>query len=283
MSVTNLTLNGNIYSLMESTLKRPKAAERWLAVCPMKGDGKWFAKTKEDLIARLEEEEGVKAYDFKPKKTLLWASESEYNGKSIVKWYTDGTMDVDTPTARFRMEIYPVNNRGRISNIIRVPSEDSYDYFCDELLEINNGNYFRGDLTKIRLKNPDGTTLRDFELTVTDEGGNTTPMTLLDMYIDDIIEARSNDLVSLVRGFRDDADADDCLSSCIEFAGEIAQEAKAVFLVVDAMLFMESMGLDGAEESNGSHHHNHSNLSSADALDVLNKLRPAVTALSSIL
>lgn len=284
MSVTNLSLNGNIYALMESTLKRPKAAERWFAICPLKGDKKWFAKTKEALTALLEKEEGVKASAFKPKKVRMWASESQYNGKPIVQWYTDGTMDVDTPTARFRMEIFPVNGRGRINKIIPAASDDSYDYFCDDLIEANNAYHLKGILTKIRLKNPDGTTLRDIDgLNVEDEGGNTTPMTLLDAYIEDIIEETSNDLVSLVHAFREDADADNALNGCVEFTTEVAQGAKAVFLVIDAMKFIDAAGADDAESSIGNYHHHHSNLSSQDALDVLNKLRPAVTALSSIL
>lgn len=284
MSITNLSINGNIYALMESTLKRPKAAERWFAICPLKGDGKWFAKTKEDLVELLEKEEGVKASAFKPKKVLLWSSESQYNGKPIVQWYTDGTMDVDTPTARFRMDIYLENGRGRINNISYSSSEDSYDYFCNDLIEINNAYGFQGILTKIRLKNPDGTTLRDIDgLHVEGEGDNPTPMTLLDAYVEDILEETSNDLVSLVHAFREDADADDNLNSCVEFTTEIAQGAKAVFLVIDAMKFMDSMGLNEAECTTGNNHHHHSNLSSQDAIDVLNKLRPAVTALSSIL
>ncbi len=282
MSITNISLNGNVYVLMENNVKRPKAAERWIAICPMKGDGKWFAKTKEDLIARIEEEEGgAKAAAFKPKKTLLWQSESDFNGKPIVKWFIDGTMDVDTPTARFRIEMAPATRRGAVvSNIIPV-SDDCYDSFCDELLEMNDSGYLRGVLTKIRLKNPDGSTLRDIDgLSITEEDGNVTPMTLLDAYIEDVLGREDNDLVSFVHAFREDSDT--APHSLNTFPKPVVDEAKAVFLVIDAMKFLDE-NCDDISHSNGNSHHYHSNLSSQDARDVLAQIQSVATALSSIL
>lgn len=282
MSITSLTLNGNIYSLMENTLKRPKAAERWLAVCPMKGDGKWFAKTKEDLIARLEEEEGgVKASTFKAKKTALWSTEAEFNGKPIIQWYTDGTMDVDTPTARFRIEMAPTHRSGVVSNIVPV-TEDCYDSFCDELLEMHNSGFMRGVLTKIRLKNPDGTTLRDINVCVTEEDSTITPMTLLDAYVEEVLEESDNCLVQLVHAFREDADSDAALHHLSDVRRESMEEAKSVFLVIDAMKFLDSYAGD-AEESSGNSHHQNSNLSSEDAKEAVVKLQSLTAALSSIL
>lgn len=282
MSITNITLNGNVYVLMENNVKRPKAAERWIAICPMKGDSKWFAKTKEDLVARIEEEEGgVKAAAFKPKKTLLWHSDSDYNGKPIVQWYTDGTMDVDTPTARFRIEMAPATRRGSVVSNIMPVSDDDYDSFCAELLEMNDSGYLHGVLTKIRLKNPDGSTLRDIEgLSITEEDGSVTPMTLLDAYIEDILEREDNDLVSFVHAFREDSD--DAPHSLNTFSQPVVDEAKAVFLVIDAMKFLDENCEDISETCGNSHHH-HSNLSSQDARDVLVQIQSAATALSSIL
>lgn len=284
MSVTNLSINGNNYALMKSTLKRPKVSERWFAICPMKGDGKWFAKTEEDLIARLKEEEGgVKAVTFKPKKPILWSSEGEYNGKPIIKWYTDGTMDVDTPTARFRIEMAPVNHRGLVSNILPV-SDDCFDTFCDELVEVNEAGYIRGILTKIRLKNPDGSTLRDIEVEDTVlEDGSVSPMALLDSYVDDILENESNDLVSFIYAFREDPDGDDRVDVIHSLSAPIIEEAHAVFLVIDAMKFIDSNCDDGVASSEGNCHHQNSNLSTEDAREVLVKIQSVATALSSIL
>lgn len=283
MSVTNLNLNGNIYALMESTVRRPKANERWFAICPLKGDGKWFAKTKEELIARLEEEEGVKASEHKLKKIQIWRTDSDYNGKPIVQWYSDGTMDVDTPTARFRIEMYPVSRGGRVQHLQYTTGEDEFDYFCDELLEANDSSYMRTVLTKIRLKNPDGTTLRDIDgLTLTMEDGNTTPLQLLDEWVDNIVESGCNDLVSFVYAFRDGNDCTDILSGCSVFTPQITQEAQAVFMVIDAMKFMDDQGCNGAEIPSEAHHHN-SDISTEDARRVLSKIQSAATELSSIL
>lgn len=284
MSITNVTLNGNVYVLMENNVKRPKAAERWIAICPMKGDSKWFAKTKEDLVARIEEEEGgVKATAFKPKKVSLWSSEEVYNGKPIVQWFTDGTMDVDTPTARFRIEMAPARKRGVVvPHILPVPNED-YNSFCQDLLEMNNAGYFRGVLTKIRLKNPDGSTLRDIDgLSITEEDSDVTPMSLLDKYVEDILEEEGNDLVSFVHAFREDADSDDAFHILNTFSKQEVDEAKAVFLVIDAMKFIDA-NCDDVAESSGNSHHQNSNLSSEDARGVLATVQSVATALSSIL
>lgn len=285
MPCTNLTLNGNIYALMESTVKRPKANERWIAVCPMKGDSKWLAKTKEELIARIEEEEGVKAEIFKPKKSLLWASNTEFNGKPVVQWFTDGTMDVDTPSARFRIEMTPVS-RGRPTHIIPIVDEDPEEYyeeFCSQLSEHNSGFYFRGVLTKIRLKNPDGTTLRDVEdLNHTYESGCVTPVDLLDSYIGQILDGGSNDLVTMVNCLNNE-DEEYLRHGPANFTKEVTLGAQEVFLTIDAMIFLDKNCDLGEGNSGLDCIHINSSISTEDARRALATLQSAVTSLSEIL
>lgn len=287
MSVINLSIGGNVYALVENTVKKCKAGERWFAICPAKGDLKWFAKTKEDLQALLQSEEGgAVATVFKPKKILLWKSEGEYDGKPIIKWYTDGTMDVDTPTARFRIELAPVVSSGVATNLIPV-AEDDFDTFCEDLLEIHDSYGFQGTLTKIRLKNPDGTTLRDIEnLSVVDEGSCVSPMSILDMFAEWVIEDQSNRLVDLVRSFGENYDGDDIYSfvSAVAYEKHTLEEAQSLFMTIDAMKFIDENCDGGGEcDTDGNAHHHSSDVSTEDARVVLSKLQSATVALSNIL
>lgn len=288
MSVINLSIGSSIYSLMANPVKRCKAAERWFAVCPAKGDRKWFAKTQEDLQALLQDEEGVEtATVFKPKKVLLWKSEGEYDGKPIIQWYTDGTMDVDTPTARFRIEMAPILTSNHLATSLMPISEEDFDTLCEDLLEAHDSYAFRGTLTKIRLKNPDGTTLRDIEnLSTEDEGSAVSPMSILDMFSEWVLEDQNNLLVGMVRSFGENYQGDDyaCFASEIAYEKHVVDEAQSLFMTIDAMKFIdENCGGRGECYTDGNSHHSHSDVSTEDARQVLRKLQSATVALSSIL
>jgi hypothetical protein len=171
MSISQYKVGDDIFSVMKNPATKSAKGEKWLAVCPSKGDAKWFAPTEAALLNLLKSgAPDTPVEKYKAPRTVIWESEGRFEGKSVVTIDSLGVVDVNTPTVRYRMEVEANFYNGGSGPISSWPrgeptlEEASYSDLPEEI------ESFDVKITKLRFKNSKGETVEDVDVTYVDEG-----------------------------------------------------------------------------------------------------------------